>query len=112
MGHPWALFNLFSSFQTNITILTTKICEYFLRPSVYGAGIRTQDLRNTTLLSKPLDRGSRPSKQRLEARRRSGCNIFELKLIKLVVDSFLMGMTYDPKLTVLPTMRSVKNFTS
>ena len=27
MGHPRALFNLFSSFQTNITIFTTKICE-------------------------------------------------------------------------------------
>ena len=27
MGHPRPLFHLFSSFQTNITIFTTNICE-------------------------------------------------------------------------------------
>ena len=27
MGNPWPLFSLFSSFQTNITIFTTYICE-------------------------------------------------------------------------------------
>ena len=30
MGHPRPLFRLFSSFQTNITILTTIICEKIL----------------------------------------------------------------------------------
>ena len=30
MGHPRPLFRLFSSFQTNITILTTNICEKML----------------------------------------------------------------------------------
>ena len=29
MGHPRPLFHLFSSFRTNITILTTNICEIF-----------------------------------------------------------------------------------
>ena len=27
MGHPWPLFHLFLSFQTNITIFTTDLCE-------------------------------------------------------------------------------------
>ena len=27
MAHPWPRFRLFSSFQTNITILTTNKCE-------------------------------------------------------------------------------------
>ena len=33
MGHPLPLFSLFPSFQTNITILTTNICEKMLWPS-------------------------------------------------------------------------------
>ena len=33
MGHPRALFHLFSSFQTNITIFTTNICEKMPWPS-------------------------------------------------------------------------------
>ena len=33
MGHPRPLFRLFSSFQTNITFLTTNICEKMLWPS-------------------------------------------------------------------------------
>ena len=49
-GHPRPLFNLFSSFQTNITIFTTNICEKCHDHPVYGAGIRTHDLRNTSLL--------------------------------------------------------------
>ena len=45
-----ASFHLFSFFQTNITILTTNICEIFYVHPVYGAGIPTHDLRNTNLL--------------------------------------------------------------
>ena len=42
-SHPRPLFRLFSSSQTNITILTTNKCEKVL--SVYSAGIQTQDLQ-------------------------------------------------------------------
>ena len=33
MGLPWPLFRLFSSFQTNITIVRINICEKMLCPS-------------------------------------------------------------------------------
>ena len=48
MGPPQPLFHLFSYFQTNITIFTTNICGN-VHP-VYGAGIRTHDLQDTSLL--------------------------------------------------------------
>ena len=39
IGHPRPLFHLFSSFQTNTTILTTNKCEKcYVRP-VYGSRI-------------------------------------------------------------------------
>ena len=41
MGHPRPLFHLFSSFQTNITIFTTNICEKMSDHPVYGAFINT-----------------------------------------------------------------------
>ena len=50
MGHPRPLFRLFSSFQTNITILTTNIGMWKNVHPVYGAGIRTHNLWNTSLL--------------------------------------------------------------
>ena len=49
MGHPRPLFRLFSSFQTNITILTTNICEKCYDHPVCGTGIRTHDLQNTSI---------------------------------------------------------------
>ena len=48
MGHPWPLFHSFSSFQTNITILTTNKCENVHQ--VYSAGIWTYDNWNLSLL--------------------------------------------------------------
>ena len=45
----WPLFNLFSSFQTHFTIFTTT---NFVHP-VNGAGIRTHDLWNMSLLPLP-----------------------------------------------------------
>ena len=51
MVHPRPIFHLFSSFQTHITILKTNICEKCYVHPVYGAGIRTHDLRNMSLLS-------------------------------------------------------------
>ena len=53
-----SLFIYFRSFQTNITIFTTNICEN-VHP-VYGAGIRAHDLWNMSLLPLPLHQGSRP----------------------------------------------------
>ena len=50
MGHPRPLFRLFSSFQTNITILTTNICGKCYVHPVYGAGIRTHNLQSMSLL--------------------------------------------------------------
>ena len=47
MGHPWPLFHLFLSFQTNITILQ-QINVKNVHP-VYGAGIRTHQLWNISL---------------------------------------------------------------
>ena len=58
MGQPRHLFNLFLSFQTNNTNLTTNKCEN-VHP-VSGAGIRTHNLLITSLLPEPLDQGSRP----------------------------------------------------
>ena len=43
MGLPRPLFNLFSSFQTNITISTTNVKNVH---QVYGAVIRTHDLEH------------------------------------------------------------------
>ena len=48
MGHPRSLFRLFSSIQTNVTILQ-QINVKNIHP-VYGAGIRTHDLWNMSLL--------------------------------------------------------------
>ena len=61
MGQPWPLFNLFSVFfQTNIiTVFTTNKFEN-VHP-VYGAGIRTHNLLDVSLLLLPLDQGSHPS---------------------------------------------------
>ena len=42
-GHPQPLFSLFSSFLTNISTNNCEKCPY-------GAGIRTHDLQNTSLL--------------------------------------------------------------
>ena len=53
MGRPRPLFRLFSSFQTNITMLTTNVCEK--RHSVDSAGIQTHNLLNTSLLPLPID---------------------------------------------------------
>ena len=62
MGQPRPLFNIFSSFQKYITNFTTNryLCEKNVHP-VYGAGIRTHDLWNMSLLPLPLDEGSRPA---------------------------------------------------
>ena len=48
MGHPRPLFSLFSTFQANITIFTTNYVKN-VHP-VYGAGIRTHNLQNMSLL--------------------------------------------------------------
>ena len=48
MDHPRPFFHLFSSFQTNITILQQRNVKN-VHP-VYGAGIWTHDLRNMSLL--------------------------------------------------------------
>ena len=53
MGHPRSLFHLFSSFQTNITILQ-QIHLKNVHP-VYSAGIWTNDLWNMSLLPQPQD---------------------------------------------------------
>ena len=59
-ANPGPFFFYFRSFQTNITtIFTTNICGKNVHP-VYGAGIRTHDLRNVSLFPLPLDQGSRP----------------------------------------------------
>ena len=51
MGRPGLFFVYFRSFQTNIiTIFTTDQCEKCHVHPVYGAGIRTHDLRNVSLL--------------------------------------------------------------
>ena len=55
-GPSLPLIRLFSSFQTNITILTTDKSV----SAVYSTGIQTHDLWNTSLLPSPLDQGSRP----------------------------------------------------
>ena len=47
-ANPGLFFVYLQSFQTNITIFTTNICEKNVHP-VYGAGIRTHDLRNVSL---------------------------------------------------------------
>ena len=49
MGQPRPLFHLFSSFQTNITILTTYKCDKC--PSSIRRGIRTHNLLITSLLT-------------------------------------------------------------
>ena len=56
MGLPRPLFNLFSSLQTNISILTQQnyVKKCYVHP-VYGVGIRAHNLRNMSLLPKPLD---------------------------------------------------------
>ena len=61
MGNPRPLLRLFSSFQTNITDLTTNIREKMFDHPVFGAGIRTHNPRNMSLLPSPLDQGSRPN---------------------------------------------------
>ena len=43
-------FYFISSFQTLILILTTNMCEKYYVHLVYGAKIRTHDLRNMRLL--------------------------------------------------------------
>ena len=40
----------FSSFQTNITILTSNICEKIYDHPIYGARIWTHDLQNASVL--------------------------------------------------------------
>ena len=55
MGQSRPLFCLFLSFQTNITIFTTNICEQNVHP-VYCSRIRTHDLQDTSL----LDQGCSP----------------------------------------------------
>ena len=49
MDQPRLLFNLFSSFQTHITIFTTNKNVEKVH-SIYGTGIRTNDLWNMSLL--------------------------------------------------------------
>ena len=59
----WAIpasFRLFSSFQINITNFTLNVCEKMSIYLVYGAGIRTHDLQNMSLLPLPLDQDFRP----------------------------------------------------
>ena len=58
MGPSRPLFHLFSSFQIQITNPTTNRYVKIVNP-VYGAGIRTHDLWNMSLLPYPLDQGSR-----------------------------------------------------
>ena len=48
--HPRPLFHLFSSFLTNITTLTTNICEKMSIQYSIGAGIRTHNLWIMSLL--------------------------------------------------------------
>ena len=55
--YPTSFSIYFRSFQANSTFFSTSICEK-VRP-VSGAGIRTDDLLNT---SWPLDQGSHPKK--------------------------------------------------
>ena len=50
IGHPRPLFDFFSSFQSNIKILTINKCEKCYVHPVYGVGIRTHDLQNMSLL--------------------------------------------------------------
>ena len=46
-------------FQTNINTIFQQINVKNVHP-VYGAGIRTHNLQNMSLLPLPLDQGSRP----------------------------------------------------
>ena len=47
LGHPWPLFCLFAVFSKTVgTICTTNKCEN----DQYGAGIRTHDIKNMSLL--------------------------------------------------------------
>ena len=63
MANPGLFFVYFPSFLTNIiTIFTTDISGKNVHP-VYGAGIRTHDLRNVSLFPLPLDQGSRPNQK-------------------------------------------------
>ena len=55
MGQPRPLFHLLSSFQTHITIFTTKNVKKC--PSSICAGSQTHDLWNMSLLPLPLNKG-------------------------------------------------------
>ena len=50
LGQPRPLFVYFRSFQTNNTIFTTNQCKKCHFHPVSGAGIRTHDLWNVSLL--------------------------------------------------------------
>ena len=60
MGNPRTLFHLFLTFQTIITIFTTKNGENDI--PIHGAGTRTHNLQNMSLLRKSQDQGSRPNR--------------------------------------------------
>ena len=53
-------FGLVLLFKQTLQIFTTNKWEKCHVHPVYGAGIRTHDLWNMSLLPKPLDQGSRP----------------------------------------------------
>ena len=57
MGKPWALFRLFLVFSNNFY---NKFMWKNVHP-VYGAGIRTHNLRNVSLFPLLLDQDSRPT---------------------------------------------------
>ena len=57
MGHPGLFLFIFRLFQTIFTILQ-QIYVKNVHP-IYGAGIRTHDLQNMSLLPQPLDQSSR-----------------------------------------------------
>ena len=69
MGQPLPLFRLFSVFFKQ----TLQFLQYVknVHP-VYGAGIRTHDLRNVSLFPWPLDQGSRPIKTMFGWQHRGG----------------------------------------
>ena len=60
MGQPGLFLFIFSLFKQKIQFLkqnNVKKCHVY---PVYGAGIRTHNLSNTSHLPLPLDKGSRP----------------------------------------------------
>ena len=52
MGQPRPLFNLFSSFQTNITILTTNKCEK-CPSSIWDSNLQPSDYESPPLSTRP-----------------------------------------------------------